>query len=56
MKTFIYTATDVQGNTVKNLILLAIAILLWKKPQEMPQLVSKPTQWIAINYIILRKP
>ena len=38
---------------VKNLILLAIAILLWKKPQEMPQLVSKPTQWIAINYTFL---
>ena len=38
---------------VKNLILLAIAILLWKKPLEMPQLVSKPTQWIAINYTFL---
>lgn len=28
----------------KNIILLAIAILLWRKPLEMPRLISKQTQ------------
>ncbi len=37
----------------KNIILLAIAILLWKKPLEMPILISKPTQWIVINFTFL---
>ncbi len=37
----------------KNIILLAIAILLWRKPMEMPQLISKPTQWIVINFTFL---
>ena len=37
----------------KNIILLAIAILLWRKPLEMPRLISKQTQWIVINYTFL---
>ena len=38
---------------IKNIILLAIAILLWHKPLEMPRLISKSTQWIVINYTFL---
>ena len=38
---------------IKNIILLAIAILLWRKPLEMPRLISKSTQWIVINYTFL---
>ena len=42
------------GQTLgKNIILLAIAILLWRKPLEMPRLISKSTQWIVINYTFL---
>lgn len=37
----------------KNIILLAIAILLWKKPLKMVRFISKSTQWIVINYTIL---
>ena len=38
---------------VKNIILLAIAILLWRRPMDMPLLISKPTRWIVINYTFL---
>lgn len=38
---------------IKNIILLLIAILLWKKPSEMKRLISKPTQWIVINYTFI---
>ena len=37
----------------KNIVLLAIAILLWRKPFMMPRLISKSTQWIVINYTFL---
>ena len=37
----------------KNIVLLAIAILLWRKPLLMPRLISKSTQWIVINYTFL---
>ena len=37
----------------KNIVLLAISILLWKKPLDMVRFISKPTQWIVINYTIL---
>ena len=38
---------------VKNIILLAIAIMLWKRPLCMARLVSKSTQWIVINYTFI---
>ena len=38
---------------IKNIILLAIAILLWKRPMDMPLLVSRSTRWIVINYTFL---
>ena len=38
---------------IKNIILLAIAILLWRRPMDMPLLISKPTRWIVINYTFL---
>ena len=42
------------GETLwKNIILLAIAIGLWKMPTRMIRFVSKRTQWIVINYTIL---
>ena len=37
----------------KNILLLAIAILLWRYPLMMPRLISKSTQWIVINYTFL---
>lgn len=37
----------------KNIILLLIALCLWKRPQSMVRFISKPTQWIVINYTIL---
>ena len=37
----------------KNIILLAISILLWRLPLQMVRFISKPTQWIVINYTIL---
>ncbi len=37
----------------KNVLLLAIAILLWKYPFSMARLVSKSTQWIVINYTVI---
>ena len=37
----------------KNIILLAIALCLWKRPLKMVRFISKPTQWIVINYTIL---
>ena len=44
------TNTETLG---KNVFLLIISILLWKKPQEMVRIVSKQTQWIVINYTII---
>ena len=42
------------GQTLgKNIILLAIAILLWRTPLRMVRFISKSTQWIVINYTIL---
>ncbi len=38
---------------VKNIILLAIAILIWRRPMDMPLLVSRSTRWIVINYTFL---
>ena len=38
---------------IKNIILLVIALLLWRKPFEMKRLISKPTQWIVINYTFI---
>ena len=38
---------------IKNIILLIFAILLWRKPLEMPRLISKQTQWVVINYTFL---
>ena len=32
---------------IKNIILLIFAILLWKKPLEMPRLISRQTQWVV---------
>ena len=37
----------------KNIVLLAIAICLWRMPLRMVRFISKPTQWIVINYTIL---
>ena len=37
----------------KNIILLAIAIWLWKSPLRMIRFISKSNQWIVINYTIL---
>ncbi len=37
----------------KNIVLLACTILMAAKPMEMPRLISKPTQWIVINYTLL---
>ena len=37
----------------KNVVLLAIAILLCKYPLAMARLISKSTQWIVINYTVL---
>ena len=37
----------------KNIVLLAIALCLWKRPLKMVRFISKPTQWIVINYTIL---
>lgn len=30
---------------IKNIILLIFAVLLWRKPLEMPRLISRQTQW-----------
>ena len=38
---------------VKNIILLVIAILIWRRPMDMPLLVSRSTRWIVINYTFL---
>lgn len=38
---------------VKNVILLAIVILLWKKPFMMMRAISESAQWIVVNYTIL---
>ncbi len=38
---------------IKNIILLGIALLLWKWPTSMVRFVSKKTQWIVINYTVI---
>ena len=38
---------------IKNIILLIFAILIWRKPLEMPRLISRQTQWVVINYTFL---
>jgi len=38
---------------LKNIGLTACAILLWKKPLAMYRFISRPNQWIAINYTII---
>ena len=38
---------------IKNIILLIFAVLLWRKPLEMPRLISRQTQWVVINYTFL---
>ena len=38
---------------IKNIILLAIAILIWRRPMDMPLLISRSTRWIVINYTFL---
>ena len=37
----------------KNIILLGCAIILCRMPLQMVRFISKPTQWIVINYTIL---
>ena len=37
----------------KNILLLAIAVCLWKMPLHMVRFFSKSTQWIVINYTVL---
>ena len=34
----------------KNVILLILAIIVWRWPLEMPRLISEPNQWIVMNY------
>ena len=42
------------GQTLaKNIVLLGIAIMLWRQPLRMVRFISKSTQWIVINYTIL---
>ena len=42
------------GETLaKNIVLLAIAMMLWKMPLRMVRFISKATQWVVINYTIL---
>ncbi len=38
---------------VKNLVLLGLAVVLWKWPLRMYRFISKSNQWIAINYTVL---
>ena len=38
---------------IKNIILLAIALMLQKWPTSMVRFVSKKTQWIVINYTVI---
>ena len=38
---------------VKNIVLLACALIVFKWPKEMPLSISKSNQWIVINYSIL---
>ena len=38
---------------IKNIILLAIALMLLKWPTSMLRFVSKKTQWIVINYTVI---
>ena len=37
----------------KNIILLFMAICLFKMPLQMVRFISKPTQWIVINYTVI---
>ena len=34
----------------KNVILLLLAIIVWRWPLEMQRLISEPNQWIVMNY------
>ena len=34
----------------KNVILLALAVIVWRWPLEMPRLISESNQWIVFNY------
>ena len=34
----------------KNVILLILAVIVWRWPLEMPRLISEPNQWIVMNY------
>jgi uncharacterized membrane protein YphA (DoxX/SURF4 family) len=38
---------------LKNVVLLSCAIVLWKWPLGMYRFISRPNQWIAINFTIL---
>ena len=38
---------------IKNIILLAIALMLLKWPTSMVRFVSKKTQWVVINYTVI---
>ena len=38
---------------LKNIVLTACAVLLWRKPLSMYRFISKPNQWIAVNYTIV---
>ncbi len=38
---------------VKNIVLLACAVIVWRKPLYMVRFISKSTQWIVINYTII---
>ena len=34
----------------KNVVLTAMAIVVWRWPLSMPRLISEPNQWIVMNY------
>ncbi len=38
---------------LKNVVLLACAVVLWKWPLGMYRFISRPNQWIAINFTVL---
>jgi hypothetical protein len=38
---------------LKNVVLLACAVVLWWRPEGMVRFISKANQWIAINFTIL---
>ena len=46
--------TLTNGQTLlKNLLLLAAAIVVWKYPLDMMRFISKTNQWIVINYTVV---